>query len=53
MGLARVIQGLLTNVAQRLRRIGWAVGSGVGERQENSKPRAGVAIAQRRSMAGI
>jgi hypothetical protein len=31
-GLAGVIQGLLTNVAQTLRRFGWVVGFGGGGR---------------------
>jgi hypothetical protein len=52
-GLAGVIQGLLTIVAQSLRRFGRAAGSSVGGQLERAKPAIGVAVAQQRSMAGI
>jgi hypothetical protein len=51
-GLAGVIQSLLTIVAQSLRRFGQAAGAGVGGRL-GAEPAEDVAVAQRRSMAGI
>jgi hypothetical protein len=51
--LARAIQGLLTNVAQSLRRFGWAVGKSVGGRCGDNEPATVVAVALRWSMAGI
>jgi hypothetical protein len=52
-GLADVIQGLLTIVAQLMRRFGWAAGSGVGGRSVSWQSATKAAVAERRSMAGI